>query len=406
MANTGATTAGASQLREGVDLSALNKSSAKVATFVVRLVNAKDVQYTYRAKRDGTQQTANKFEIVLVGMDPKSYCIGYVKGSEQDIVAARKIFANDSVWSLSKVVLDTYTSPAYINTPLPYRVDLNKSTMMPRNTDGAIDKQLRSQLPMYPVPPRSVAEISRITTNRATDLIAVVKSYQKERTNKNGQDILDVTLIDDSETEPGKLATVVVSLWGATKIAQVKTKKGEAMVFFNLSVSCSDGKPQINHYADERAENAPPCEKTDALDGKKDVLTSATNTEQLTDVWAPQHTVRDVSGPQPLSCAAFLDFTSEAPQADMPSVVQLCWVHLEEPEPDTDVVVGGERIWYTVSGRDLSGSTTLAVPQRHALLLASCQAREEFLQKHKAASVLFGCQKIQKVPPHTSFGFQ
>ena len=150
---------------------------------------------------------------------------------------------------------------------------------------------------MYPVPPRSVAEISRITTNRATDLIAVVKGYQKERTNKNGQEILDVTLIDDSETVPGKLATIVVSLWGPTKIAQVKNKKREAMVFFNLSVSCSDGKPQINHYADERAENAPPCEKTDALDGKKDVLTSATNTEQLTDVWAPQHTVRDVSGP-------------------------------------------------------------------------------------------------------------
>ena len=197
---------------------------------------------------------------------------------------------------------------------------------------------------------------------------------------------------------PGKLATIVVSLWGPTKIAQVKNKKGEAMVFFNLSVSCSDGKPQINHYADERAENAPPCEKTDALDGKKDVLTSATNTEQLTDVWSPQHTVRDVSGPQPLSCATFLDFTSEAPQADMPSVVQLCWVHLEEPEPETDVVVGGERIWYTVSVRDLSGSTTLAVPQRHALLLASCQAREEFLQKHKPASGLFACQKIQKVP--------
>ena len=179
-----------------------------------------------------------------------------------------KICANDSVWSLSKVVFDTYTSPVYINTPLPYRIDLNKSTMMPRNTDGTIDKQLLSQLPMYPVPPRSVAEISRLTTNGATDLIAVVKGYQKERTNKNGQEILDVTLIDDSETVPGKLATIVVSLWGQTKIAQVKTKKGEAMVFFNLSVSCSDGKPQINHYADERAENAPPCEKTDALDGK------------------------------------------------------------------------------------------------------------------------------------------
>ena len=115
-----------------------------------------------------------------------------------------------------------------------------------------------------------------------------------------------------------------MSLWGNTKIAQVKAKTGEAMVFFNLTVSLYDGKTQINHYADERAESAPQCEKTNALDGKKDVLTTATNTEQLTSEWTPQHTVKDVSGLQPLSCAAFLDFTSEAPEANTPSVVQLC----------------------------------------------------------------------------------
>ena len=115
MANTGATTAGASQLREGVDLSALNKSSAKVATFVVRLVNAKDVQYTYRAKRDGTQQTANKFEIVLVGMDPKSYCIGYVKGSAQDVAAAR-IFLQTIRFGACRKWCSTHTRHLFTST--------------------------------------------------------------------------------------------------------------------------------------------------------------------------------------------------------------------------------------------------------------------------------------------------
>ena len=43
MANKGAPTAGASQLREGVDMSALNSSSSEVATFDVWLVNAKEV---------------------------------------------------------------------------------------------------------------------------------------------------------------------------------------------------------------------------------------------------------------------------------------------------------------------------------------------------------------------------
>ena len=198
MANIGATTAGASQLREGVELSALNKSSAKVATFVVRLVNAKDLQHTYRGKRDGTQQTANKFEVVPVGMDPQSYCIGYVNGSAQDVAAAKKKcerFGLELVESGVRHILVTCLHQHAVTLPRrPQQVYHDASKYR-----WDIDKQLLSQLPMYPVPPRSVAEISRITTNRATDLIAVVKGCQKERTNKNGQEILDVTLIDDSE---------------------------------------------------------------------------------------------------------------------------------------------------------------------------------------------------------------
>ena len=47
-----------------------------------------------------------------------------------------------------------------------------------------------------------------------------------------------------------------------------------------------------------------------------------------------------------MSCAAFLDFTAEMPNAGIPELVQVMWAHLEEPEPQTHVLhQSGERIW-------------------------------------------------------------
>ena len=58
-----------------------------------------------------------------------------------------------------------------------------------------------------------------------------------------------------------------------------------------------------------------------------------------------------MSGPTPLSCAAFLDFTAESPDADIPELVQVMWAHLEEPEPETDVMhQSGERISFRIRG--------------------------------------------------------
>ena len=45
-----------------------------------------------------------------------------------------------------------------------------------------------------------------------------------------------------------------------------------------------------------------------------------------------------VGGSQPLSCPAFLDYSSSTPEANVPEVVQLTWLHIEEPEVTADVL--------------------------------------------------------------------
>jgi hypothetical protein len=146
----------------------------------------------------------------------------------------------------------------------------------------------------------------------------------QKRKSKSDEEIVDVELLDNSMTKQDKLASIVVSVFGTGKVEQLKHAVGKPMAFFNLSVVCAGrgSSPQINHYSDELMEPAPECEKTASLRAKQQDLAAATNTDKLTAVWTPNLS-RDVSGRQALSCAAFLDYTSETPEAALPEVVQL-----------------------------------------------------------------------------------
>ena len=162
---------------------------------------------------------------------------------------------------------------------------------------------------------------------------------------------------------------------------------GKRILFLNFSVSCSGGQTTINHCADEFVDAAPDCSKTESLAEKAAELAAAENTVSLTSTWSGNEG-NDVSGPQPLSCAAFLDYTAEAPGSTMPPVVQLMWVHLEEPDAESDVLDATKTcIWFRVQSRDCSGSTILGIPQKNALTLASCHSLDDFRMKHANASL-------------------
>ena len=54
-------------------LAALNKSSARLGHFLVKMANAKSITYTYKDKRTGSDRTAAKLEMHLVGEIPLEY---------------------------------------------------------------------------------------------------------------------------------------------------------------------------------------------------------------------------------------------------------------------------------------------------------------------------------------------
>ena len=98
-----------------------------------------------------------------------------------------------------------------------------------------------------------------------------------------------------------------------------------------------------------------------------------------------------MSGTQPLSCCAFLDFALELPQAEhLPTVVQINWAKVDEPMRGTDIMdKSGQRIWFLTQMSDITGSVQVGVPERCALALANCTGKEEFIQAHKAGQLQF-----------------
>ena len=80
----------------------------------------------------------------------------------------------------------------FISTPMPFRVDLTKSRMTIWDAGDETLMELHVSHPKHPVPPRSVADVARSTTNGCTDLIAMIKEVSTQTwKNKSDDDIID-----------------------------------------------------------------------------------------------------------------------------------------------------------------------------------------------------------------------
>lgn len=369
-------------------MSDFNKSSAKIAHVIAKICHGQKTSYKYNEKKTGKEVEAHKFECFLLGEKEGVYMYGFLKGTKQQVNDAAKKFKDGQVFKLSKISLDTWTPTASISSPKAFRLNLEKTTCLPL----AADDPVAQQIPLAPVPPRTVGETARVTTNKAQDLVAVVKAATNKRTNRDGIDIIDAVLIDDSKAETGELATLLVSVWGE-KVDLIEKNVGKPLAFLNLTIKMDAGNRVVNHYADALLLAPPDSEKTRHLLAEASTLTAATNTLQLSSEreWNP-HAPPDVSGPQPLCCAAFLDLTSEEPAASMPSVVQIPWLLVEEPAQDDDVEVPNEdggRLWFVTKARDCSGAVRVGCPQRTALALANATDKDNFKAKHGENSLGF-----------------
>ena len=115
-----------------VALKDLSKSSAKIASFTVRILHGRTVIWEYNSKYTGENKKGCKYEVILVGEDPKYYLKASAKAkNEQEANKVGAKFLDGTAWRLSKVALDMHALPQYQHTPIKLHVDLEKSKMVP-----------------------------------------------------------------------------------------------------------------------------------------------------------------------------------------------------------------------------------------------------------------------------------
>ena len=106
-----------------------NGTTAKYATWCVRVLDPKVTPYTFTARNETVH--AKKFECVLVSKDPKQYMFGSAPFSFQDRGAADKAFQRfppKSVWLIQTPIFDTKKKPEYNGCPLKTVVQMMAPT--------------------------------------------------------------------------------------------------------------------------------------------------------------------------------------------------------------------------------------------------------------------------------------
>ena len=246
------------------DVTTMNKSSIKFAAWALRVSHSHNYNYTYVAKKTGQSVTSYKFECQLVGSTETTYVLAVLKGTKNQVDAAKTQFKDGSLWHVSKIKFDEGTAQTLIGAPMKVCVDLSKSTVRV-STDSHLDGLIAKAA----VPPRTVAETANITSTRNTDLFAIVTAVADRRTTKRGE-VLDVTLMDASEESAGIYAKVLVSVWGADK--QKLVNIGKPLVFLNLTCKVEGDNKQFNHWESSFLCEGPAGVKRDELTNCYDTL--------------------------------------------------------------------------------------------------------------------------------------
>ena len=108
----------------------------------------------------------------------------------------------------------------------------------------------------------------------------------------------------------GRLGMPGTKSWNAwDRVMACLCTIGKPLVCLNLNCKVTEKEKQVNHWEDSLLLDAPPGQKKEELLKNFEHLKGATNTVTLTTPFQPSQSM-DVSGPQNLGAAAFLDFTS------------------------------------------------------------------------------------------------
>ena len=382
-------------------LGSLTRSSAKAQDFLVRVYKPRKVTYSFKNKQNGQMVEKTRFVCILLGENSEHYCEGTIKGTAADVDAAILKFLPLTAWKLSKVGLEGQQQDAFVHTPVRVVVNLKSTRCAPVLKASQEETSLASA----PAPQTTVAQMMNIKSRRCFDVMAVIHSVSDTRNPAGHPPVADVHLVDGSLTTNSKTAEAVVAVWGAKNIKQCRSSIGQPLLFLNIAAKY-DGELELNLWHDRLVADECSCTRTTQLKELAAQEHFAQDREQLTtkheDTWDPDHASQVLTGDALLSCCAFLAMASEDPNATLPQLLQVNGMRLEEPESGDSVVEStGQRIFFTTTARDFTGSCKVGVSQATALALSGLDTMSEFQQAHEARAISFpplgNCRIMRRV---------
>ena len=382
-------------------LGSLTKSSAKTQDFLVRVYKPREIRYSYKSKRNGQQIDAIRFTCILVGTNSEHYCEAVLKGSASEVKTALEKFLPGTAWKVSKLGLDGQQQDVFVHTSIRLVVDLKRTQCTPVLKTSPDETSLAS----VPAPQTTVADMMNIKSRRSFDVMAVVHSVSDTRTPVGQPPVANVHLVDGTQTTKSKTAEAVVSVWGLENIEKCRSHKGAPLLFLNVAAKF-EGSLELNLSRDRVVDEACSCPRMTQLKDLAAQENFAQDREQLTTqsevTWDPDNASQVLSGDALLSCCAFLAMASEDPTANLPLLLQVNGMRLEEPEPGDSVVESkGQRVFFTTTARDFSGSCKVAVSQAAAFALSGIDAMSEFQKIHDERAISFpplaNCRMIRRV---------
>ena len=169
-------------------LADMNKGSARIAAFLVRVSRPQVSSYSY--KRHSAMITQHKYSCLLLGAPEEvgasgtsCYCMGVYKGSETQVKGMAANYQEGAALKLTKVTFDGSVAAQYIHTPHQVVVDMEKTTIHIMSPPELLMSGLK--LGSHVVPPRTVAETSGVHSSKTTDVLAIVKDLSNTRVCKS-----------------------------------------------------------------------------------------------------------------------------------------------------------------------------------------------------------------------------
>ena len=383
------TTPGHCTLRE------LTQTTCGIGTWLLRVIRSIVVEYTYTWQ--GKERNGKKFECILLSEDSSSYCMGVIKrtgngsAAEQIFKSSVMKFQENSIWNMSRVTLAA-DKPQFISSPIKHVIDLAKTKVSP---------VLQStSFPKVPTPPENLATVVRLPRQQKVDFLAIVQSVENKRTvttSRGERSIVDVTLLDGSCLDNGKMAAITTAMFFPTtdagKDALTKFQaQDQPIAFFGVLCSPDHGKVNVTLGPDSSwlpCTSGPKAEQLMELI-KKDPKDHDTEEIAKQSTWVPQEARSFKSETAVLSCCAIVQGILNQTDSVTETLFQLNNVRICEPGCGENIKTNdGNRLFLPVRLLDFTGALNIRMREQAALQLSGYSAASELETACREACLRF-----------------